>query len=536
MSRIGNGEEEGLVADVLVIGGGMAGTWAATAAAREGAHVVLVEKGYCGTSGATAAAGPGHWWAPPDPPEARANAIAQRQRIAFGLGEPDWMRRVLDETWRLLPTLAPYYDFPKDDQGKVRNYRALRGPEYMRALREQIVDLGVVVLDHSPALELLAHADGAIGGAAGIRTQRGGSPWRIAAGAVVLAAGGTSFRSHLLGSRNNTGDGYLMAAEAGAELSGMEFTAAYTVAPQHSTMTRTMSYAFADYFDADGRQIDAPFGPDQTERLAQALLAGPIYCSLARLPEDVQRHLPTISPNVMLPFARWGIDPFRERFEVTLHTDGTIRGIGGVRVRSEDCGTGVPGLYVAGDTASRELVAGASSGGGNVNSAWALSSGSWAGRAAARRARRVPAGFGGLSALGRTGLRASGRPRPVSAAEAVDAVRAEMHPYDKNLFRTGKGLAASRRTLDAVWSDLATHAAGNGMAALALREATALVASARWSVASAEARTETRGMHRRLDHPTLDPDLAVRLIAGGFDTVTVRPEATAATSPFESVA
>ncbi|WP_283844516.1 hypothetical protein [Bradyrhizobium cenepequi] len=43
---------------------------------------------------------------------------------------------------------------------------------------------------------------------------------------MVLAAGGTSFLSHLLGSQTNTGDGYLTAAEAGAEMSGMEFTAA----------------------------------------------------------------------------------------------------------------------------------------------------------------------------------------------------------------------------------------------------------------------------------------------------------------------
>ncbi len=525
MSGFMRGEENRLVADVLIIGGGMAGAWAATAAAKEGARVVLVEKGYCGTSGVTAAAGPGHWWAPPDPPEARANAIAARQKIAFGLGEPDWMLRTIDETYRLLPTIASYYDFPKDEQGRVRNYRAMRGPEYMRALRRQIVDLGVTILDHAPALELLAHSDGAVGGAAGIRTQHGGAPWRIAAGAVILAAGGTSFRSHLLGSATNTGDGYLMAAEAGAELSGMEFTAAYTVAPKHSTMTRTMSYAFADYFDADGNPIDAPFGPDQTERLAEAMLAGPVFCSLGRLPEDIRRHLPTISPNVMLPFARWGIDPFRDRFEVMLHTDGTIRGVGGVRVRDADCGTGVPGLYVAGDTASRELVAGASSGGGNVNSAWALSSGTWAGRAAARRARNLPATFGGLMPLGLAGLRPARSPRRVEASEAIAAVRAEMHPYDKNLFRTGNRLAASRRALDAVWSDLAAHGSDTGRAALAMREAASLVASARWSIATALARTETRGMHRRLDHPALDRSLTTRLIASGIDAIAVRPEA-----------
>ena len=40
-----------LEADVLVIGGGPAGTWAALAAAAKGARVVLADKGYCGSSG-----------------------------------------------------------------------------------------------------------------------------------------------------------------------------------------------------------------------------------------------------------------------------------------------------------------------------------------------------------------------------------------------------------------------------------------------------------------------------------------------------
>jgi succinate dehydrogenase/fumarate reductase flavoprotein subunit len=48
-------------ADVLVLGGGPAGTWAALSAAERGARVVLADKGFCGTSGATAAAGTGVW-------------------------------------------------------------------------------------------------------------------------------------------------------------------------------------------------------------------------------------------------------------------------------------------------------------------------------------------------------------------------------------------------------------------------------------------------------------------------------------------
>ncbi|WP_455825730.1 FAD-dependent oxidoreductase [Pseudomonas graminis] len=76
-----------LSCDVLIVGGGLAGTWAAVAAAREGARVILVDKGYCGTSGVTATAGPGHWWVAP---EAREAAIDKRLAIAYGLADASW--------------------------------------------------------------------------------------------------------------------------------------------------------------------------------------------------------------------------------------------------------------------------------------------------------------------------------------------------------------------------------------------------------------------------------------------------------------
>ncbi len=505
-----------LTSDVLVIGGGMAGAWAAAAAARAGASVILADKGYCGTSGVTATAGPGHWWVPPDPPEARPSAIRARAEAGFGLCDPYWMARVLALTWDVLPTLARYYNFPRDDQGVVQ-FRGLRGPEYLRALRHQIVDLGVTILDQSPVLELLKRSDGSIGGARGVRRQQTHTPYRVVAGATVLATGGTSFLSHLLGSHTNTGDGYLMAAEAGAELSGMEFTAAYTIAPRHSTMTRTMSYAFATYYDADGREIPTS-GPDQTRTVAKALLKGPVLCSLHRMPQDIRAHLPTISPNLMLPFARWGIDPFNDRFEVTLHTDGTIRGTGGVQVVSDSCATSVPGLYVAGDVATRELVAGATSGGGAQNSAWALSSAHWAGRGAAAFAREHSRSER-LLPIGEAGLRPLKSARAVDVRAVVQSVKDEMHSYDKNLFRSGAKLQRSRQALDDVWAELRNHAGGEEGDPIKAREAAALVASARWSLTAALARDESRGMHQREDRLGMSPHFARRIAVGGLDTI-----------------
>jgi succinate dehydrogenase/fumarate reductase flavoprotein subunit len=42
--------------------------------------------------------------------------------------------------------------------------------------------------------------------------------------------------------------------------------------------------------------------------------------------------------------------------------------------------------------------------------------------------------------------------------------------------------------------------------------------------ASALARTESRGMHRREDHPVLDPDQQHRIVTGGLDEVWVAVE------------
>lgn len=509
-----------LSADVLVIGGGLAGNWAAAAARRAGASVILVDKGYSGTSGVTATAGPGHWWIPPDPPQARETAIATRRQTGFRLNDPRWMARTLARTWESLPTLTGLYDFSRDESGVIQ-YRGLRGPEYLRALRRMSEALGVTILDHAPALELLRHADGTVAGARGIRRQAG-DRWQVAAGATVIATGGTAFHSHLLGAHTNTGDGYLMAAEAGASFSGMEFTSYYTVAPKNTTMTRSMSFAFASYYDADGAPLDIPAGPDNMRPLALALLKGPVFADLHRTPADIEALVPIISPNFLLPFRRRGIDPYRQRFEVTLHGEGTIRGIGGLRIAGDACETDVPGLYAAGDAATRELVAGAISGGGNINSAWAVSSGQWAGEGAAAFAGRSRARAGGQP-IGQAGLR-PGSARAIDTTAVLSAIQHETLDPDRNIFRRGDRLTSGLATLESLWDEVRQHARGTDGTELRTRETAAMLATARWSLASALARDESRGMHQRTDRPQLRTDLARRLVSGGLERAWTRFE------------
>ncbi|MEC5386166.1 FAD-binding protein [Uliginosibacterium sp. H3] len=521
-----------LEADVLVIGGGLAGAWAAVGAAREGARVILADKGYFGTSGVTAAAGPSHWWVPP---AQREEAIDKRAEAGEGLADPRWMARIIDKTWNTLPTLGDYYSFPQNDKG-VTIYRSLRGPEYLRAMRKLAEDLGVQILDQSPALELLLHADDSVAGARGVHRQRNES-WAVRAGAVVLATGGCAFLSPLLGANNNTGDGYLMAAEAGAELSGMELSAYYTVSPAYSSMTRSMSYAFARYFDASGRELSVPMGPPATAVLARAMLAGPVFCSLDRMPEHVRQQLPQISPNFLLPFVRKGIDPFTQRFEVKLRGEGTVRGVGGLRIADEDCQTTVSGLYAAGDAATRELIAGAISGGGNQNSAWGLSSGLWSGRAAARRAR----GLGiradrSVEAIGGAGLRPAHAEDRIDTDEVIRRVQGEMLPYDKNIFRSAPVLLNSLQVLDQLWQAVRDGGRNAATNAVRQREIAALVATGRWCYSAALARQETRGMHRRTDAPQRDERFAHRILTGGLDKVWTRADAQTPQQSHEEIA
>ena len=311
-----------LVADVLVIGGGPAASWAAATATEAGARVILVDKGYLGTSGATAPSNTGTWFVPPG--AEREAAIARRQLLNGGLAVPRWVDRALDTAWQRLHALAGWgYRFPNDDSGKPY-LNNLRGPDYMAFMRRRVRRAGVAILDHHPALELLVDS-GAIAGAAGIDRQRN-RPWRVRAGAVVLATGGCAFGERMLGATGLTGDGYLMAAEAGATLSGMEFSAQYACAPERSSLNKGMPFTWASFFREDGTRLDT--ARDRHVVVARALLEGPVWAQLDRGIPELRLWLRQGQPNCFLPHDRAGVDPFTQRFRyIALRRP--VRGVAG---------------------------------------------------------------------------------------------------------------------------------------------------------------------------------------------------------------
>lgn len=508
--------------DVLVIGGGPAATWAAVSAAESGARVILVDKGYCGTSGTTAAGGNNLWAIGPGP--RRADSVRERELAAGRITDSEWMFRVLTTTWDRLEQLSEWgYPFPIGADGREMR-SSLQGPEYMRRMRRKAHRSGVLILDHHPALELTADADGVVSGATGIARQDGGRPWRITAGAVVLATGGTAFLSGTFGTNVDTGEGLLMAAEHGAQLSGMEFCTAYALAPEWGVHTKGRMLQWGSFYDEHGQPFSTQRGLSGRQDAQRALARGErVFTRLDRAPDHIRQTMRDAQPNYFLPLDKAGVDPFTTAYPVRMVYEGSVRGTGGLRLVGPDCATTVPGLYAAGDAATRELITGSLSGGGSRNGSWAIASGTFAGRGAAEfsRQRRVPvddtAGQGPRSRAGAP-----------TVEEVVAAAQSHVLPPQRSYLKTEERLQESATSLETIWRDIA-----GGLAPVAPREvykqrqAVAMVAAARWITAASLARPESRGLHRREDLPDTDDRYEHRILVGGIDTVWTAPDPTA---------
>jgi succinate dehydrogenase/fumarate reductase flavoprotein subunit len=525
-----------LSADVLVIGGGPAGTWAALTAVSAGAtKVVLVDKGYCGSSGATAPSGTSVLYVNPEP-KLREQAVLSRETLGGNLADRAWVHRILDRTYSNINRLAELgYAFPSVYEGYA--YRSqLQGPAYMGLMRKLVLKAGVKILDHSPALELLLDDHG-VGGARGTQTQTG-RDWVVKAGAVVIASGGCAFLSKALGTNVLTGDGYLLAAEAGADLSGMEFSNHYSLAPAFSSVTKGRFFSYATFTYEDGTLIENAGSQKGRSIIAKTLINQPVYAKLDKVEDYMKGWMRQAQPNFFLPFDRTGIDPYTQRFPVTLRLEGTVRGTGGINLTDETCATKVPGLYAAGDAATRELLCGGFTGGGSFNAAWAMSSGYWAGEGAALYAKQLGANAlqRNLKGISETTIRTEAQRKDVTTSqEIIKAVQNEVLPYDLNLFRNEEKLKGSLSRLDQAWCEVRKGLGSENESSLGsvedsknrvrAKEAEAMTATARWMYSSALERRETRGMHKREDFPELNNEQPLhRLLSGGLDEVWVKPE------------
>jgi succinate dehydrogenase/fumarate reductase flavoprotein subunit len=224
--------------DVVVVGGGAAGCYAALNLHRKGIKSVIVCKGLVGKSGASIFAGnlvlSGRGLGNTEEQARNTaeflikyhNQFLIDQHWARGCGQ--WIENVyypeLEEAGLYLR---------RDDTGhvvtspgKIRsvaaNLQGNSGVPFMDLRRKQVIKAGIPRLEETVVTALLRGADGAVCGVFALDILRG--EYHVVLGRAVILATGYSDRLHArsTGTREMSGDGVAMAWRAGATLANLE--------------------------------------------------------------------------------------------------------------------------------------------------------------------------------------------------------------------------------------------------------------------------------------------------------------------------
>ncbi|MER5434231.1 fumarate reductase/succinate dehydrogenase flavoprotein subunit [Streptomyces sp. NPDC002588] len=377
-------DAEELACDVLVIGGGTAGTMAALTAAEHGADVLLLEKAHVRHSGALAmgmdgvnnAVVPGR--AEPD------DYVAEITRANDGIVDQSTVRQTATRGFAMVQRLESYgVKFEKDEHGEYAVRQVHRSGSYVlpmpegkdvkkvlyRQLRRREMRERIRIENRVMPVRVLT-AGGRAVGAAGFNTRTGRFV-TVRAGAVILATGacgrlGLPASGYLYGTYENptnAGDGYAMAYHAGAELTGIEcFQINPLIKDYNGPACAYVANPFGGYqVNRHGeRFVDSDYWSGQMMAEFAAEVAsdrGPVYLKLSHLPEESVSALESILHSTERPtrgtfHAGRGHDYRTHDIEMHISEIGLCGGHSASGVRVDDhARTTVPRLYAAGDLA-----------------------------------------------------------------------------------------------------------------------------------------------------------------------------------------
>ena len=274
-----------LRADVLVIGGGLAGLRAALSARNAGASVLLVGKRQIGRSGSSVNTTGGYAAAITELNGEDDERLHIIDTIAGGGFVND--RRLVkalahDAPARFRDLVAVGAEFRREDghyhlspsgdhsQSRVIVPQNMRGIDLTVPLRQAVAKSGVEFLEDCAILDLLRE-DNRIVGAVGMHRLRPAG-YVIRAGAIILAAGGAG---RLFPTTSNPvdvcGSGYALALRAGARLRDMEFIQFYPwrlIRPFNSTRMPIQPSTFAlgaRLYNSQGERFMTRYDPVRRE-------------------------------------------------------------------------------------------------------------------------------------------------------------------------------------------------------------------------------------------------------------------------------
>jgi succinate dehydrogenase/fumarate reductase flavoprotein subunit len=522
--------------DVLVIGSGGAGMYAAVEAARLGAQVFLLDRSLIGRGGATVMAQmtvavalgsevPDHWSHHLDDTLAAGRGLCSEplsrllceEGPACILEMEEWGIGWARKGGRITQAMAPGHDRPRCVYVDFLN----TGPAVSKTLRTVVNKTGGIRKAGDLCIVDLVRQDDAVVGAVALHLGSG-APVVISAKATILATGGlTRLYRRNSASSNMGGDGYALALRAGAPLIDMEFVQFFPIghlAPRLVGMDPIMwdpfryklggrllnnrGEEFAHRYGAaeDGKYTltrdVATYGILKEVEAGRGSPHGGVFLSFEHCSEAALRE--AFGP-VIDRLAANSIDLTRMPIEVAPIAHYHMGGVqADARMQTE-----VPGLLVAGEAVGGANGANRLSGNAITE---ALVFGREAGRSAAARAKRTRAPKLGPEAVaGALDLiRADGAARSFNTAEMVLRLQTTMAD-DVGPLRDATKLAHALATIDELTRDLGERPAGDGGAFdlprldwLDLRN---MVVVARAVAAAALKRTESRGAHQREDHP-----------------------------------
>ncbi len=547
--------------DVLIIGAGGAGMYAALAAARAGASVCLVDRALIGRGGATvmaqmtvaAAMGdecPDHWEhhladtlaagrGLCDPALARLLCEMGPERIReMDDWKTGWARRDGGAGGPLKQVIAPGHDRPRCVYVDFLN----TGPAVSKALRAQLNRVAAVRrIGDVMVTDIVVH-DGEAVGAAGF-SLRTGEPVALAAKATIVATGGlTRLYRRNSASVNMSGDGYALALRAGAELNDMELVQYFPIghlAPRligmdpimwdpvryklGGRLTNARGEEIADRYGnaEDGKYVltrdVATWAILKEVEAGRGTPAGGAWLSFRHVPDAELRR--AFGP-VIDRLAKNGIDLTRQDVEVApiAHYH-----MGGVRV-NERMATRVPNLYAAGEAVGGANGANRLSGNAITE---ALVFGERAGASAAARAagRAAPGWSDAAAQAAFTRIRAAAAPRGNTAA--LIASLQNLMADDVGPIRTAPRLERALAAIDGMTRELGelppSAEPRYSMERLDWFDLRNMLLVAKTVAQTALARRESRGAHQREDYPGMLPEWQLnQVVSMPGSTPTVR--------------
>ena len=370
--------------DVLVIGGGTAGTMAALSAAEHGAQVLLLEKAHVRHSGALAMGMDGVNNAVIPGKAEPEDYVAEITRANDGIVNQRTVYQTATRGFAMVQRLERYgVKFEKDEHGEYAVRRVHRSGSYVlpmpegkdvkkalyRVLRQKSMREKIRIENRLMPVRVLMDAGRAVGVAA--LNSRTGEFVAVGAKAVILATGacgrlGLPASGYLYGTYENptnAGDGYSMAYHAGAELSGIEcFQVNPLIKDYNGPACAYVANPFGGYqVNSHGeRFVDSDYWSGQMMAEVKSEIdsaRGPIYLKVSHLPDETLTALENILHTTERPtrgafHANRGHDYRTHDVEMHISEIGLCSGhsASGVWV-DEHARTTVPGLYAAGDLA-----------------------------------------------------------------------------------------------------------------------------------------------------------------------------------------